>query len=137
MEDSEDIQRLFSHILGKSDLQVDSAVNGLQALVRIKQAQDDSIPYAVILMDMQMPLMDGYTAVHHLRSCGYQGAIIALTVHALDEEKKRCLQVGCDAYITKPIVRSALLEVVYHNAGKTKSDPLDSHCLEQLIANPG
>src|SRR5207247_458535 len=67
--------------------------------------------YDLILMDMQMPELDGYAAVARLRAAGYRGPIVALTAHALEDERQKCLRTGCDGFATKPILRRALIEV--------------------------
>jgi CheY-like chemotaxis protein len=66
----------------------------------------------VILMDMQMPIMDGFTATQELRSRSYKGPIIALTAHALPEEKERCIAAGCNDHVTKPVNWHHLIQVV-------------------------
>jgi CheY-like chemotaxis protein len=63
----------------------------------------------VILMDVQMPLMDGHEATRTLRRMGFNGPIVAFTAHAMREEADRCFEAGCDAVLTKPISRQDLL----------------------------
>jgi len=62
-------------------------------------------------MDMQMPELDGYTAAERLRAAGYRAPIVALTAHAMEDERARCLGAGCDGFAAKPISRRALIEV--------------------------
>jgi len=62
-----------------------------------------------VLMDMQMPVVDGYTATTQLRKAGYHGPILALTAHAMAGEQERCLAVGCSAYLSKPVDRVTLM----------------------------
>jgi signal transduction histidine kinase/CheY-like chemotaxis protein len=112
VEDGLDNQRLISAILRRSGLHVDIAADGAIGCELALLSMTGGELYDVILMDMQMPVMDGYTAVERLRGAGYGGAIVALTAHAMSGDRDRCLAIGCNDYATKPIVREELLQQV-------------------------
>ena len=81
-------------------------------MIAAQAARDAGRSYELILMDMQMPVMDGYTATRELRDSGWTGPIVALTAHALSDEIKRCLSAGCDGYLRKPIEKAAFFAAV-------------------------
>ncbi len=114
-EDGRDNQRLFSLILEKAGAQVDLADNGLLALKFVLEDELSGESFDIVLMDMQMPVMDGYTATRKIREHGCTLPIIALTAHAMQDERQKCLAAGCNDYATKPILRDALIEVVRAN----------------------
>lgn len=114
-EDGPDNQRLFNLVLTKAGAFVTLVDNGKDAVISALESATAGRPYQLIIMDMQMPIMDGYTAVKELRKAGYRYPIIALTAYALPEEMKRCIETGCDDYANKPILRNALIEVVQKN----------------------
>ncbi len=111
-EDGPDNQRLISHILKKAGAEVELAEDGQAACEKALAARAEGKPYDVILMDIQMPVMDGYEATRDLRQHGYTGPIIALTANAMLGDDKRCLEAGCDDYLTKPIDRSVFLPLI-------------------------
>jgi signal transduction histidine kinase/ActR/RegA family two-component response regulator len=108
-EDSEDNLRLISFHLRKAGAEVESAENGRVALAMLEKAEREDHPYDLLLTDMQMPEMDGYTLARTLRERGSRIAIVALTAHAMAEDRQQCIKAGCDDYATKPIDRQDLL----------------------------
>jgi CheY-like chemotaxis protein len=111
-EDGPDNQRLLSLFLRNAGLSVDVAGNGRVAVERVQAAATAQTPYDLVLMDMQMPEMDGYSATRALREAGYGGRIIALTAHAMKGDRERCMAAGCDEYAAKPIQRATLLQLM-------------------------
>ena len=112
VEDGPDNQRLVSYVLEKAGALVAVVENGDAAIHAVLSEGGARGPFQVILMDMQMPVMDGYTATKRLRAAGYTGRIIALTAHAMTSDRARCLACGCDEYVSKPINRTVLLETI-------------------------
>lgn len=107
VEDSPDNQTLFSLYLRSTGAQVDIVSDGRQGVERALEKHFD-----VILMDIQMPEMDGHAATCALREKEYAGPIIALTAHAMNEERTRCFQSGFNDYLTKPIAKGDLIAVL-------------------------
>ena len=122
-EDGPDNQRLISFVLKKAGAQVTVAENGQEALQQVLAAKDAGRPFEVVLMDMQMPVMDGYTATQELRQAGYDGPIIALTANAMLGDDEKCREVGCDDYLTKPIDRTKFLPVIASHVQQKTANP--------------
>lgn len=116
VEDGPDNQRLITHHLRKAGATVDLASNGKLAVeaMTVDGSLDGILmepsPFNLILMDMQMPVMDGLEATCMLRKKGATLPIVALTAHAMQADLQMCLDAGCDLRITKPIDREQLIE---------------------------
>jgi signal transduction histidine kinase/AmiR/NasT family two-component response regulator len=124
-EDGPDNQRLVRYVLEKAGATVALAENGEAAVQRVVSEGDQCSGetddgFDVILMDMQMPVMDGYQATKQLRQKGYAGPIIALTAHAMSTDRSRCIEAGCDDYETKPVDRKRLVATIARNIVKRR-----------------
>lgn len=107
VEDTIDNQILLKLYFAKTGAHVTLAANGAEGVEKVLAERFD-----LILMDMQMPLMDGYTATRKIREFGYTMPIIALTAYAMQGDRDKTLQAGCSDYLTKPIEKDILFSVV-------------------------
>jgi CheY-like chemotaxis protein len=115
-EDGPDNRLLVGHVLRAAGADVAFAENGRAAVDCAREAVRDGAPFDVILMDMQMPVLDGYAATRELRAGGFDGPIVALTAHAMADDRQKCLDAGCDDYASKPINRPELLAILARHA---------------------
>jgi CheY-like chemotaxis protein len=118
VEDGADNQRLISLHLTRAGAAVDVLGNGQLAVERLTSAELP--PYDIVLMDMQMPILDGYAATATLRSMGYAGPIIALTAHAMEGDRQKCLAAGCDEYTTKPIQYEKIVSLILAQTSRAR-----------------
>jgi signal transduction histidine kinase/CheY-like chemotaxis protein/HPt (histidine-containing phosphotransfer) domain-containing protein len=107
VDDSEENRDLIRLVLNHQGVTVTAAGNGVEALQIVGKNT-----YQLILMDVQMPEMDGYTAVGKMRELGVKTPVVALTAHAMKGIEQKCLQAGFDGYLGKPIKIDNLLEKV-------------------------
>jgi PAS domain S-box-containing protein len=132
VEDGPDNQRLIGFHLRRAGAQVEVVANGLLALDALgvgragaaEPSREDTgappphrRPFDAVIMDMQMPEMDGYTAAGMLRARGCATPIIALTAHAMTGDRERCLAAGCTGYLTKPVDPRELLGAILEAIG--------------------
>lgn len=108
IEDSEDNQLLVKLLLTRAGMHSEFANNGEEGMAKALSNPE----FDAILMDMQMPVLDGYRTTEELRRQGYRKPVIALTAHAMKEDRERCLKAGCSDYLTKPVDSKVLLETL-------------------------
>jgi len=123
-EDGHDNQLLISTILRRTGAQVEIAKNGLVAVEMVSTADDHG--FDIILMDMQMPEMDGYQAATECRRNGVNCPIIALTANAAVGDREMCISAGCTDYCTKPIDRLQLVNMIANAANQQAITPIGS-----------
>ncbi|MCA9007259.1 MAG: PAS domain-containing protein [Planctomycetaceae bacterium] len=109
-------QRLINFLLSKAGALVKVVEHGQQALDELQKNKisDEEIgaEYDLILMDIQMPVLDGYATTRRLRSLGFSKPIIALTANVMTGDREKCIEAGCDEYLSKPIDRIQLIKVI-------------------------
>ena len=130
VEDNEINQQVASELLIDAGIQVDIVNNGLQAFEQISVTKDSEY-YDIIFMDIQMPVMDGYTATQKIRSAGLPLSdipIVAMTAHAMEGERQKCLDNGMNDHIAKPIDPELLLKTLVRwvEVKKRRHQPLSS-----------
>ena len=137
-EDDPDIQLLLQKVLRKMNLEVEIVENGGLACEAAADSEAEGRPYDLILMDMQLPHIDGYEATRWLRWQGWRGSIVALTAHTLVGDRVKCLEAGCDDYIAKPIDAQALPNLLARHLsrragagdGRQSGRPTTTSCVE-------
>ncbi len=111
-DDRRDVWRVGKFFLESCGAKVTVVEDGRQAVDTALQADANGQPFSLILMDMQMPIMNGIDAVQELRANGFDQPIIALTANAMEGDRQACLSVGCTEYLTKPIDGKKLITLV-------------------------
>ena len=107
VEDEYANQQVILGILEETNLKTDLANDGIEAVNKVMNGS-----YDLILIDMQMPNMNGYDATRIIREKGYTLPIIALTAYAMKGDEEKCLDAGCDAYLPKPVSAEKLFETI-------------------------
>ena len=119
-EDGIDNQRLIAFHLRSAGATVETADNGRIALEMIEHQEAAGRPFDLLVSDMQMPEMDGYSLARSLRESGSKIPILALTANAMSDDEQKCIDAGCDDYTTKPISKSLLVSKCESWLGKRK-----------------
>ncbi len=102
-EDGPDNARLISFHLKKAGATVELVGDGVEAIKAVRRKMKLGEQFDVVLMDMQMPKLDGYQATRRIRKQGYKGSIIALTAHTMSHDREKCISIGCDDHVGKPV----------------------------------
>ena len=121
VDDRRDIRHIAKHILEDVGASVSEAEDGKQAINCIRQAELAEDEFDLIVMDMQMPVMDGYAATRQLRASGFDKPIVALTAHAMRGDRKKCIDAGCSDYLTKPLDRRQFVNLLASRISATKN----------------
>jgi PAS domain S-box-containing protein len=112
VDDSRDNQILIERLLARKGAIVQFAANGLSAFQKAMDKHEAGRDFDLILMDLEMPEVDGFQATQNLRDEGLKVPVVALSVHVLDDVRDRCQSVGCDGFLAKPVTPPALYETV-------------------------
>lgn len=120
VDDGKDNRRLIGFHLKRAGATVELAEDGREAVDKALRSYNEGTAYDLILMDIQMPEMDGLEATRALRGNGYDLPIVALTAHAMAGDREACLEAGCDDYLTKPIDPERLLETCERMVGQPR-----------------
>ncbi len=112
VDDRRDVRYISQHFLEAAGAKVTTAEDGQQGIAAVHEAIAGGSPFDVIVMDMQMPNVDGRQATAMLRSAGIHKPIIALTADAMKGDRESCLRAGCDDYISKPIDHVKFVDMI-------------------------
>lgn len=132
-EDAHCIQMILCAILHKMNFDVDTADDGQQACDKALASLTEGRPYDIILMDMQMPKMNGWKATQLLRRKGWKGPIIAVSMHTSDREYEEFVKAGCNDYIKKPVDEASLREVLAPHVQLLWADELPERSKSPII----
>lgn len=122
VDDGESNRKLIELVLQRAGAEIITAENGLEAIERIAEHAPE-----LVLMDMQMPVLDGYNATKRLRESGYTVPIVALTGNAMVGDREKCLKAGCDDFLSKPINLDQLLQLASKYLGVCDDEHVDAN----------
>jgi CheY-like chemotaxis protein len=121
VDDGADNRMLISLVLKARGYEVETAENGLVGVDAAMTVFDSDKAFGLILMDMNMPVLDGYAATKQLRDSGVAVPIIALTAHAMADARDNCVAAGCTDFVTKPIDVGVLTATIGRYLGKKEA----------------
>ena len=112
VEDARCTQMTIRLFLKKMNVTAETVENGKMACEMAEKSQAEGNPYDLILMDMQMPQMNGYEATRWLRKHGWEGPIVAVTAYTTAKDREKCVEAGCNDHLSKPITEMGLRNVI-------------------------
>lgn len=112
VDDRQEIRQLAKRYVEDAGGQVSVASDGARCLEEVRRADEEGRPFDVVVLDVQMPVMDGFEAVRRLRGLGFDKPVIAMTAHAMKGDREKLLQAGCDDCATKPIDQAKFIELI-------------------------
>jgi CheY-like chemotaxis protein len=127
VEDDQDHQPLLSLMLRKAGSEVTVAENGQVAIDLTRAAREGNRPFEIIVMDVQMPVLDGLAATRKLRAEGFTKPIVALTARAVSTDRDKCLAAGCDDFLPKPITRAELVRLLAAHLKRSRARSEAAH----------
>ncbi len=114
VEDGIDNQNLIKHLVKKHDIELELAEDGQQAINMVASSIEDNLPFNLILMDMHLPIINGFEATKRIRELGYSNPIISLTASVMEEDQRKCREAGCDDFCAKPINHGRFIDCLGH-----------------------
>ncbi len=132
IDDRRDVRHISQHFLEKAGATVATSEDGQKGIDMVLAARDSGMPFDLIVMDMQMPNVDGLQATAELRFAGIEIPIIALTADAMKGDREKCLNGGCDDYLAKPIDHLLLVNMVARYTQDITPNELRNRRLERI-----
>lgn len=138
VDDGDANRKLLQLVLGKAGLRVEVAENGREAVDKIQAAHDASDSFDLVFMDMQMPVLDGYSATQEVRSKGDNTPIVALTGNAMKGDEQKCMDAGCTGFLSKPVDLDQLLRTTAEilQVTATIADPNEAAAVSKPAIRP-
>jgi CheY-like chemotaxis protein len=133
VDDHPDVRDLVGNLLERCGARVVTAEDGVRAMALAKEAHRSGDPFGVVVLDMQLPGLDGFGVAEQLRQVGFAGAIIGLSASAMRQDRDRGLAAGCDDYLAKPIRRSELVNLLRRHANGRDERPSENGTRRVLI----
>jgi signal transduction histidine kinase/DNA-binding response OmpR family regulator len=135
VDDRREIRYLVRQFIEEAGGRAYTVGDGYSSFEAVQSAAQENQPFDIVLMDMQMPGLDGYEATRQLRAQGFRRPVIALTADAMKGNREKCLEAGCDDYLSKPIERETLLEMVARYTSRSQNESATNS--ERGVGKPG